>query len=324
VQSGSRKRIKIILTLPRCGTHFIWARLIASGRYQLIYDADRIPALQVLSMYYNKKLDFLYPAPINPNYSFQYNSLKDIHEPLTASEHLKALEKMYHAQPGYELFNRIMSLQENDGRCLFSVNRFVYTGSYKFLFKDFEYTIHHAIRALTLMHEWMARSEYDPLFMLVIREIPEWIKSQFVLMGDDKDSRDQAIKRLEELPVVLKTCQNLKIPIFFMRDVIKEMNENKLNFESALKPLSDSVIEEICNTVKFHMSDIEVFRQRDNTKKYFKRFLQYIVEKDPFEKISLVRSIYRLPIPRRIPYLGRRIQADYDGVILNNARIKKI
>ncbi len=125
-----KTKIKIILTLPRGGTHFVWSRFVSSGSYQLIYDADRIPALSVLADNCKEKLDFLCPSPINPNYNFQYNSLVDLNEPLTAAQHLQKLSERYSAPPGFELFKKIMSLQDSGNKCLFSINRFIYTCAY--------------------------------------------------------------------------------------------------------------------------------------------------------------------------------------------------
>ena len=131
------KSIKIILTLPRCGTHFLWSRHIASKNYQLLYDADIIPALSVLADKCPEKLDFLNLASENPNYNFQYGSQWAACENMTAKEHLEYLKSKYRAVSSFDLFNRILNLQDNTTKYLFSVNRFVYTNSYHFLFHNF-------------------------------------------------------------------------------------------------------------------------------------------------------------------------------------------
>jgi len=164
------RKIGIFLSLPRTGTHFVWSRLVASGQYQLIYDADRVAALAVLREEYDKPLEFLYPAPLNPNYNFQYNSVREAPGPLNADQHLALLARKYRCSgEPEELFHRIMAHQDNGTRTLFSVNRFVYTCRYSHPFKDFVWTISMATRALALFEEWLGRGPYEHRTTIIVR-----------------------------------------------------------------------------------------------------------------------------------------------------------
>jgi len=319
-----KRRLKVYLTLPRCGTHFIWSRLIASGRYQLVYDADRLPALLVLSRECKETLKFLYPAPKSPNCNFQYNSLVEADRPLTAAEHVARLERKYAAPAGLELYKKIMALQDHGDRILFSINRCVYTNRYEFLFEEFKFTIHHAIEALRQFHAWVCRTEEDPVFVMVIREVPDWVESHLLLWGDRE--RETIRQRLDDFPVILGAVRGLGIPVFYMHDVIRMMNEGVLDFEDHLAPLSDAESDAACRRAADQLSRGLVLRGRRAPPIRWGRLLQYLREKDPIKRISLVRSIGTFPLNRAglIPFLGKRIQEDYEGTALDNARIQDV
>jgi hypothetical protein len=322
-RSSSQGRVKVVLSLPRCGTHFVWSRYIHAGQYQLIYDADRIPALSVLADECGEKLDFLYPPPINPNYNFAYNSLYDINRSLTAAEHLERLSAKYSASPGFELFKKIMSLQDTGGRYLLSVNRFVYSISYRYLFKDFEWKIDHASKSLKLLHKWLASSGYDASYAMVIRKIPDWLNSQLVVFGSTR--KDWVIKILYETPIILQSCQDLDIPIFWMEDVIRVMNRNKLDFENYLSSLSSDEVKDAWGAPEQYIGLVNEPTVGYSLKNFrVVRFIQYISERDPIKRTSLVRSIGRLPlnVSKYFPILGKRIRDDYNGIVLNNAKLK--
>ncbi|MBN2583285.1 MAG: hypothetical protein JXL80_09460 [Planctomycetes bacterium] len=317
------RRVKIFLTLPRCGTHFIWSRLVESGRHQLIYDADRVPALTVLARHCAEKLSFLCPPPENPNYNFQYNSLSDCREPLTAAEHLERLSRRYDAEAGFNLFSRIMSLQDAGDRSLFSVNRFVYTLRYDFLFEEFHYTIEHAIESLRLLHEWVHRLGVDPLFVLVVREVPGWIASQFAMYG--RQAGDMIAARLRDLPPLLAAVGQLGVPVYRMKDVISAFDREDYDLAGGLEPLGGDRLDAMAAEALQQLDDI---RPTGDPPPQFRlgRFVQYLRERDPIKRTSLVRSIGAWPQNHSglIPVLGRRIRADYDGLVLNNARVRPL
>jgi len=306
--------------MPRCGTHFIWSRYMQSGRYQLIYDADRIPALSILARECQEKLDFLYPAPINPNYNFQYNSLSNIDRILTAKEHLGILMAEHECSTDNELFKRIMLLQdcEPEERSLLSINRFIYTTSYDFLFRNFEWTIENAVESLGLLHSQFASSGYDPVYVMVIRNIPDWIDSQVKMYG--KIRKDLIIRRTQEIPIVLGTCFDLDIPIYYMKDVIRNIKDGKLDFEIHMPSISRKEIDEIIR----NLSSITMPNMGAHPKYFWgTRFIQYFREKDAIKRTSLVRSIgTSRNVLERIPIIGKQIRDDYNGIILNNAKLR--
>ena len=321
--SASLQNAKIILTLPRCGTHFIWSRLVQSGKYQLIYDADRIPALDVLGRKFDGKLHFLCPSPRNPNYNFQYNSLAGLDVPLAASGHLDRLRAKHSAADPYDLFRKLMELQDHGGRTLFSINRFIYTcANDHFSGQGFEWDIDCAMESLRLMHDWFGRLGHPADFVLVIRRLNDWVKSQMFRRGADK--AEVVKRRLEGLPLLLKTCAELRIPVFYMDDVIDAINAGELDFERKAAPLDG---EELASAGAQAAELISSLPEKVGAPapKLFRvgRFVEYVREKDPIKRISLVRSIGYLPvrISDYIPIIGRKIQDDCDGVILNNARI---
>ncbi|PIQ85240.1 MAG: hypothetical protein COV74_09795 [Candidatus Omnitrophica bacterium CG11_big_fil_rev_8_21_14_0_20_45_26] len=318
--------IKFILTMPRCGTHYIWSRYIQSDRYQLIYDADRIPAFEVLSQCYQGKLNFLRSEALNPNYNFQYNSQIEVNEVSSAKEHLAFLSKKYGAEAGYDLFEAVMARQDNRDRSLFSINRFIYTCSYDFLFKDFEWTIHHAVQALRLLHEWAFRLKgYEPQFVFIVRSIQDWMISQMAMMG--KRSLSFLERRLNDLDIILTSCQVLNIPIYAMGSVIRAMEEEGLEYEKIVKPLRADDIAAMRKEIKDGIQPLTNGSKPlrlPNSRFRIERLIQYLKEKDPIKRISLVRSIGSIPLKlsKCVPFVGPRIQSDFEGVALNNAKIK--
>lgn len=323
-EDNSGKKLRVVLSLPRCGTHFMWSRYISSGQYQLVFDADILPAMHILADVCEERLEILNPPPVNPVYNFAYHSLKKSNSAVTAKEHLNRLSEKYGAQPGFELFRKIISLQDDGGRCLLSVSRFVYTNSYRFPFKEFEWTIDHAVESLRLLHEWLALTGHEVTYVMVMRKIPEWIKSQMMLQG--ASWKEDIVKRIWETPVVLKTCQDLQVPVFWMEDVIREMNGGRLEFENFLEPLLVDEIQSLWGNPEKYTRYADAYAKNVKPKKFrLGRFIQYTAEKDPIKKISLVRSIGWAPIAmaKYLPFLGRRIREDFDGVALNNAKLKQ-
>ncbi len=321
MNTESSKSPKIVLSLPRSGTHFFWTRFVASGRYQLIFDADRVPALKVLSQHCSGKLDFLYPPPKNPNYNFQYNSLVETEQPMTAAEHLQWLQEKYSASGPHELFERIMALQDTAGRRLFSINRFCYTISYEWLFNNISYTIDHALDALGLLYDWMRQYDSNSSFLLVVRDVPGWIDSLFMLWGAENHPR--VAQRLAEIPRLLDWCRLKEIPVFWMKDAIRAMNEGDLEFERRIVPLADKDFDRIGRSLAACREKLSTWPCPQNAIR-FGRLLSYLKERDPVLRTSWVRSVGSLPLrmAKWLPLIGRRIQEDFDGLILNNAKIR--
>jgi hypothetical protein len=319
----SDNRITIILTRPRCGTHFIWSRLVESGKYQLIYDADRIAALHVLASKYQGKLDFLCPAPRNPNYNFQFNSLREVDVPLSAAEHLARLKKKYEASDDFDLFVKLMSLQDHGRRTLFSINRFVYAGGNgHFHGTGFEWNNECAMESLRTFHAWSGRLDRAIRFALVIRPIPEWIRAMSLKRGTDRT--DTVSRRVNDLPLLLNTCQLLGISVHWMGDVVECMNGGIMDFEDHLNPLSRDEIGRVIEEAQSY-SKKQKIKPAINMGSIFRwsRFLEYLREKDSIKRTSLVRSIGSLPLrmARVLPVIGPQIRRDRDGTVLNNARI---
>jgi len=319
--ADSLKSPRIILSLPRCGTHFFWTRLVASGRYQLIFDADRIPAFKVLSEHCSGKLQFLYPPPKNPNYNFQYNSLVGTNRPMTAAEHLDWLKAKYSASSARDLFEKIMDLQDTGGRRLFSINRFCYTISYEWLFTNITYDIDHAMEALGLLCDWMRQYDPNTSIVLIVRDVPEWIDSLFMLWG--AKNRPQMAQRLLELPRLLDWCRLRGIPVFWMRDAVRAVNEGVLDFETRISPFADDDFERMARSLAACREKLTDWPSRQNVIR-FGRLLSYLRQRDPVLRTSWVRSIGTLPLrmSKYLPFIGRRIEEDFDGLILNNAKIR--
>ncbi len=315
------KQIRIILSLPRTGTHFFWSRLVVSGRYQLIYDADRLPALAVLSEAYDKPLDFLYPRPLNPNYNFQYNSVGEAGRPLTAGEHLGLLARKYRCRPDpEELFHCILSRQDHADRILFSINRFIYTCRYSFPSNDFCYTISHAIKALNLLEKWLGQGPYRHKTVMIVREIDEWVRSQIQMQG--LKNIGFVRERLEDFPAVMAACGQLGIPVYDMAQAIAAVTDGMLEFNQGVNALTATAIQALCARAGAAINGLPA---RPTSGSLFRpqRFLQYLSEPDPIKRLSLVRSIGLLPVALAgvLPVLGKIIRQDYEGVALNNSSI---
>lgn len=308
--------IKVVLSFPRTGTHFIWSRYISSGAYQLVYDADVIPALHVLAQKYQGTIESLYPPPLNPNYNFQFSSITEIDKPLAPTEYLQFLSKKYGTGTGFELFEKVLSEQDCQDKTLLFINRFIYTCSYNFLLDNFEWSIENAIASLKLLHEWSLRSKHNFKWLLITRDESEWATSQ-ARMGV---STSLIKKRLSEYKRVIDECNALSIPIFSMKAAIQCVNSNIINFENAITPYKYDMPATSTQTLKI----IEDDNALKKTFHYFKRTLSYIIERDCYKRTSLVRSIgFFKYIFLLIPHIRRRYVNDYEGVVLNNAKIKK-
>ncbi|MCE5325929.1 MAG: hypothetical protein LLG01_05895 [Planctomycetaceae bacterium] len=318
--TADAKPTKIILSLPRCGTHFFWSRLVASGQYRLIYDADRVPALKVLAEHNTQKLSFLHPPARNLNYNFQYNSLAEAPGAMTAAEHLDFLSRRYGASDPQELFKAIMDRQDRCGQGLFSINRFCYTISYRWLAQGLTHTIEHALESLGLLHDWMM--QYDPAarFVMVIRQIPQWIDSLLLLWGDENRSR--IAQALADFPAVVQWCRQRGVPIFRMGEAIRCVNRGTLDFETRVPPLSAEALDAMIESSRLCLKTLDHWPPVRNGLR-LGRFIEYLCEKDPVLRTSLVRSIGTVPysLGKIIRPLGRRIRTDFDGLILDNARL---
>lgn len=315
------KQIRIILSLPRTGTHFFWSRLVVSGKYQLIYDADRIPALAVLSEAYDKPLDFLYPPPLNPNYNFQYNSVGEAGRPLTAAEHIDLLAKKYRCRPDpEELFHCILARQDHADRTLFSINRFIYTCRYSFPFKDFCYTISFATQALKLLEKWLGQGPYRHNTVMIVREIDEWVRSQIQMQGAKNIAFVR--ERLEDFPVIMAACSQLNIPVYDMAQAIEEATSGGLEFDEKITPLSMDAIETLNANAATALSSLPT-QATSGSMFRPKRFLQYLSEPDPIKRLSLVRSIGWIPVAVSglLPVVGKIIRRDIEGAALDNSKI---
>ena len=321
MNNDNRKPTKIILTLPRCGTHFFWTRFVSSGKYQLVYDADRIPALKVLGEHCREKLDFLYPAPRNPNYNFQYNSLCEMTRTMAATEHIGKLKEKYSSADDYDLFRRIMDAQDTQGKTLLSINRFCYTISYDWLFKEISYSIDHALQALGLLCDWMERYGAKFSIMLIVRDVPDWIDSLFMLWGPKRRSR--IARRVDELGPVLDWCRKRHVGVYWMADAIDAVNGGNLEFEGSIEPFGDADFERMAEGIARCRGELSNWQAQPN-KIRWGRLLNYARQHDPILRTSLVRSIGTVPLNlgKRIPLIGRRIRRDFDGEILNNAKIR--
>lgn len=306
-------------------THFIWSRYIDSRRYQLIYDADRIPALSILADKCQEKLEFLCAPNPNPNYNFQYNSLNEVSESLTAAEHLANLGRKYSASSSYESFCNSLALQDISHGSLLSINRFIYTTSYDFLFKTFDWTIADATQSLRRLKEWFDQSGYAVEYVMVIRNVADWIQAQALLYGEA--GPPLILRRLRDLPILLRSCQSLNIPIFSMDHVIKTIKLGQLEFWQDLSPLNSIHIQSMLDQAKASITAIErgnVGAIKAGKNKRLYRLIQYLSEKNPILRTSLVRSLSssHLKILENFPAIQQQIQQDYEGVLLNNAKLK--
>ena len=311
-----------ILGLPRAGTHFIWSRLIMSQKYQLIYDADRVPALTVLAERNKRPLKFLYPSPSNPNYNFQYNSLSEAKKALTAQEHLALLQNKYKASDNNDLFQKIMDLQDPGKRSLFSINRFCYTCSMGHL-PEVEWTITDALKSLELLWKWQLNYNPNTRFVFICREIEEWAISLHQLLGPD--GVDLTRQRLSELPIVLEWCKDHSVPVYLMDKVLKSINDGQCDFGTSTNPIDDYTrirLEKTALDYRLQFPGIK------SSPKFFRwdRLAQYMLEKDHFHRTSLVRSLGSVLLKTHslIPLLGKRIAKDLQCDCLNNAAIQNI
>jgi hypothetical protein len=215
-----------------------------------------------------------------------------------------------------------MALQDSGDRVLFSVNRFVYTcANDHFLGSGFEWTADFAMESLRLLHNWFARLGNSVRFSLVIRRMDDWIRSQTQRRGADQ--LEVLHRRLDGFPLLLETCRELAISVFEMGDVVRAMNQGQFEFESVVEPLSTGRLREMEREAASKSSVLApgptptpaLFRAR--------RFVEYLRERDPVKRTSLVRSIGYLPVRMSalLPVIGRQIRQDCDGIVLNNARI---
>ena len=278
-----------------------------------------MPALIVLAERNKSPLKFLYPCAANPNYNFQYNSLSEAGKPLTAQEHLSLLQDKYGASDSMDLYQRIMDRQAPGKRLLFSVNRFCYTGSVDHL-PEIEWTITDALKSLELLWKWQLSYNPNTRFVFVCREIKEWAFSLIQLLGDDGVERVR--RRLSEFPAVLEWCKDHSVPIYLMDSVIKSMNGGQCNFETNTDPIDDSTRIGLAKTA----FDCNLqFPNIKSSPKFFRlsRLTQYLLEKDPVRRTSLVRSLGSVLLKTHslIPLLGKRITKDLEGDCLNNAAI---
>ena len=214
-----------------------------------------------------------------------------------------------------------MSRQDNEGRTLFSVNRFIYTCRYSFSFSDFCYTISHAIEALNLLEKWLAQGPYQNKTVMIVREIDEWVRSQIQMQGVKNIGFVR--ERLEDFPIVMQACRQLDIPVYDMAQAIEAVASGHLEFDVVIKPLPAPAIQTLSDNAAIALSGLAT---QPDTNSMFrpKRFFQYLSEPDPIKRLSLVRSIGWLPVAVAglVPGLGKTIRQDYEGVVLDNGRIR--
>ncbi len=287
----------------------------------MIYDADRIPAFKVLSEHCSEKLDFLWPPAKNPNYNFQYNSLRETERPMTAAEHLQWLREKYSASSEHDLFMKIMRLQDASGRRLFSINRFCYTISYEWLFSNISYSVDHALEALGLLCDWMRQYDPSTTVVLIVRDVPSWIDSLFMLWGAKKRSR--IARCVREMPTLLDWSQRNHVPVFWMSQAINAVNEGHLDFEERISPFATEDFSQIARSAASCLEKLSTWPCPRNAIR-MGRLCAYLSQRDPILRTSWVRSIGTLPLRMSgyLPFIGRRIKQDFDGLVLNNARIR--
>lgn len=313
---ASNPVVKVVLSFPRTGTHFLWSRYIASGAYQLVYDADAIPGLYILSKKYEGTIKSLFPAPRNPNYNFQFSSLCEIDKPLSPRQYLEFMSKKYSADIGFDLFEKALALQDCNNKTLLVINRFVYTCSYNFLLDNCEWAIEDAVESLRIFYDWSKQSSHAFNWMLLTREEPEWLRSQ-ARMGA---SNDLIERRLREYKKVMDVCGELGIATYSMHDVVACLNNNIINFENVIS----SGKSDLATAKTISATSAKTDRLHRRLLHYLTRTLSYLKEKDDYKRLSLVRSIgffkYLFYVSS---YLSKRYVRDYEGAILNNAKIKR-
>ena len=315
--------VKVALSFPRGGTHFLWSRYVQSGRYQLIYDADRVPALSVLAERCDEPLTFLLQPPANPNYNFQYNSLERLAAPLPAAGHLEALARRYGCSSDPRaLFLAIMARQDAGQRTLLSVNRFIYTTRQGFLFDRDCYGVGDALTGLSRYVAWLRAGGYAASGWLVARDIASWVRSHAEYYEPADAGR--ILERLDDLPQVLSACGPLGFPIYDMNDVIACIKGGHLEFEGAVSPLNAAAAGRLATEAAATALRLRERAQARGALVRVRRLWQYLREADPVLRVSLVRSIGRglLRVPPWVPFLGPRVSADQEGAALNNARIR--
>lgn len=316
-----QKNITIILSFPRCGTHFMWGEFIKSEQYQLLYDADRIPALHILGNAYAKTLDFLCTSEttnliLNPNYNFQYNSLIEWGTAsLTAQQHLNRLKKKYMASSVEQLFHNIIKCQDHGTKELLSINRFIYTVHNDSLFDNFEWTTQHALEACNFFLELL--KPYNVQVVLVIRKYEDWLLSRQKMMG----SRNLVKKESESMSIITRYLAQRDIRTFYMDDVIQSMKQGHLRFWEHLSQLSHKEIDQFCAKSAENKCELQQLQSTSLIRP--ERLLRYITTNDPFRRLAMVRSIGSVPtrLLPFIPFFKNQIERDLSGSILNNAKI---
>jgi hypothetical protein len=179
------------------------------------------------------------------------------------------------------------------------------------------------MESLRLLRQWFGLLGRPVRFMLVVRGIDDWVQSQMLRRGADQTRVVR--RRLEGFPVLLRNCRELNVPIYRMDEVIRVMNAGSLEFDQALQPVPAGDLERWVRDADIQQAALQP-RQPAAAPKMFRagRFVQYLREKDPIKRTSLVRSIGYLPVRMSplLPVIGRKIREDCDGVVLNNARIR--
>jgi hypothetical protein len=129
-------------------------------------------------------------------------------------------------------------------------------------------------------------------------------------------------ERLEDFPQIMEACSRLRIPVYDMPKAIAAMSRGELEFYEAIEPLTESEVERLCREAR---DALPTLAEQRGTSFLFRpgRFMEYLSETDPLKRLSLVRSIGRLPVAATgvLPVLGKMIRKDYEGVLLDNSRI---
>ena len=216
---------------------------------------------------------------------------------------------------------KIMRLQDTSGRRLFSINRFCYTISYEWLFTEISYSVDHALEALGLLCDWMREYDPDTSVVLIVRDVPSWIDSLFMLWGAKR--RPRITRCVREMPRVLDWSQRNQVPVFWMRDAIRAVQEGHLDFEERITPFAAEDFSQIARSAASCLEKMGTWPAPRNAIR-LGRLCAYLSQRDPILRTSWVRSIGTLPLgmSKYLPFIGRRIEEDLDGLVLNNARIR--